>query len=170
MHQFLREFIDSRFIPVHHTVLKYYAINVFSLPKKKTTNESHTKMSEDKDDNNSSKNLKIFELEEEERKLVQGLESITEKLASEQGKQSTPQQVACSACPQEKLTYEICMQKWMNNEFFKGKSNNELPCVKEYEIYQKCVQVCLLCVQLCVQLCVLLCVLLCVFFEISVKL
>mmetsp|Transcript_40970 Transcript_40970/g.50452 ORF Transcript_40970/g.50452 Transcript_40970/m.50452 type:complete len:111 (+) Transcript_40970:460-792(+) len=91
---------------------------------------------------NDSDNVddRLSKLEEQEQKLVQGIESLTNKLSQEQGKQSNPNDVACSACPEQKLIYEICMQKWYNNIFLKGKSDGTLPCENEYNIYQKCVQ------------------------------
>lgn len=76
-----------------------------------------------------------------EEKLVDEINTLKNKLGSYQQISEDPKDIACSACPQQKLEYEICMQKWYNNVFLKGNAGTKLPCEKEYNVYNQCVLV-----------------------------
>eukprot|EP01084_Bolivina_argentea_P309907 536099_1 len=82
------------------------------------------------EDNNTS---------EHEEKLVNEINTLKTQLEPYQQISENPKDIACSACPPEKLEYEICMQTWYNNVFLKGKAGTELPCQPQYELYNKCV-------------------------------
>ena len=79
---------------------------------------------------------------EQETKLVNEINTLKNKLGTYQQISEDPKEIACSACPPQKLAYEICMQKWYNGVFLKGQAGTELPCQSEYEVYNKCVMVC----------------------------
>lgn len=78
-----------------------------------------------------------------EEKLLNEINTLKHKLGTYQQISDDPKDIACSACPSQKLEYEICMQKWYNNTFLKGKAGTTLPCQPEYDVYNKCVLVCL---------------------------
>lgn len=78
---------------------------------------------------------------EAEQKLRSELDSLQSKLGDYQKVTEDPKDIACSACPPQKLAYEICMQKWYNGVFLKGNAGTTLPCAPEYKVYNKCVKV-----------------------------
>jgi hypothetical protein len=53
-----------------------------------------------------------------------------------------PERIAASVCPDLKLPYEICMQKWYNEKFLALKhdpARDAMPCETEFDVYQSCV-------------------------------
>ena len=75
-----------------------------------------------------------------EEKLRNELNSLKHKLGTYQQISDNPKDIACSACPSQKLEYEICMQRWYNGTFLKGEAGTELPCQPQYAVYSKCVR------------------------------
>mmetsp|Transcript_36432 Transcript_36432/g.58417 ORF Transcript_36432/g.58417 Transcript_36432/m.58417 type:complete len:114 (+) Transcript_36432:110-451(+) len=90
-------------------------------------------------DDNNNKDKNNIDTAQHEEKLVNEINTLKTKLGTYQQLSEDPKDIACSACPSQKLAYEICMQKWYNDVFLKGNAGTQLPCQPEYEVYNKCV-------------------------------
>lgn len=97
-------------------------------------------MSSDENSSEPTITSKISEAEEKKDQLIQKISFLKDKLGSYQQVSDDANEIACSACPSLKLSYEICMQKWYNNQFLAGQATN-LPCEVEYKVYNACVMV-----------------------------
>lgn len=92
-------------------------------------------------ESNKSEGVTMNQLVSKQEKMISEISALKNELESRGSVSDNPEQMSCSVCPSLKLKYEICMQKWYNQEFLTKKHdpNQSLPCEQEYGQYNKCV-------------------------------